>query len=1216
MDTPTRPPATKRTVPAKARKASRGRTIASSIGRPSWFVAKCMMPLLLLLLAAASLLYVRLLNGPISLSFLAAPIGRSIAAEMPGVNVAIEDALVRLTESGSVEFRLRNVRFNDTDGAPIGIAPLAAVSMSSAALWSGHLAPDKVVLIEPRLLLVYSEQGGISVSFPKTVDVRAAAPASPAADDDALTALQRIDIARLIAEAGQRARRGADAASFLRAIGVRNATVILDRSGRQSIWTVLEADVDLEHRKKRSTVTGTASIASAGGPWGMTFKIDEAEKSNSVSFEATVRDFVPRSFASVLPDVPGLGMLDAPLSGEARLELHPDGSVLGGELKLYLGRGALVMPGIEARSVPLDGGRLDLTFDPQARRVAIGPSSLRWNQGSATIVGTASAVDNGGGGHEWAVDIKSTKGQILGDEFAVPTVDLDEVVLQGRYVPDTSLFRITQARMRAGGSQVEATGEISMLPGSPSLRLDGRLGAATADVVKAVWPSLLGPGARRWVGRQVTKGRVIGGTFKAAITAPNGIVTPESRQVSMTLEAADFSFIPGKGLAPVDVPRALLRIEGDSLEISMPEVTSQLASNRRVAMKGGRFTAVAIYDEPTLGEIAFRFQSPVAAAADYLEQEALGIGSLGLPADGLDGRVEGQLKINLPLVAGVTLADMKIEGKARVTDGRVKQLIGPHDVQGATINIDVGDGAVNATGQMLVGGVHAKLAFQRFLDAPAEKQPPLRLSSTLDASDRNQLGLDVNHLVNGDVPVEAAIVRGPGGELQIRVHADVSGAELVIEPLAWRKAPGRQALVEFDVVRQQKARTELQNFKVVGDDIAIDGALAFDGKGRLVDFHFPNFALTLVSRMELQGVVRPDNVWDVKARGAYWDGREFFRQLFAVGQGPEKPAPARKDQPGLDLKADIDNVLGHGDISLKGLRLQLSRRGQKLAGMIARGNVEGGKPIEVGMQQTSNEPRKLVVLTEDAGQAFRMVGFYPNMLGGQMRLDINLDGKGPAEKTGLLDVRNFSILGDAVVSEVLQSPEQQRTNEETGKRPRRRIERQSIEFNLMQAPFSVGYNQLVLEGAQLRGPLLGASIAGKADFKMQHVDIVGSYAPLQGLNAALSDFPMMGQLLTGPKGEGVVGITFRILGPMAQPQVLVNPLSLILPGAFRGLSEMSPASSRIIPRDEKPPVAPKVKLPQAPVGGDAIRQPAGKAPRVVAPEVTGGWSTDLKSGKN
>jgi hypothetical protein len=1198
-------------------------SVAAAIGGPCWFLFKCLLPVAILVGLGLSITYVRLLNGPISLQFLAAPISRSIAAELPGVSVAIEDALVRLTDSGSIEFRMRNVRFSEVDGAPIAVAPLAAVSMSANALWSGRLAPDKIVLIEPRLLLVYSEGAGLSMSFAKGHATDAGtAPAGPdqktvtppaAATDDAVAPLQQIDLGRLIAQAGQRARRGADAASFLREIGVRNATIILDRSGRQTVWTVIEGNVDLEHKKRRSIVTGSMSLASSEGPWGVSFKIEEAEKANSVVLEAAVRDLVPRGLSAMLPEVPLLEALDFPLNSQARVDLSPEGGVVGGTMKLEIGRGVVVVPGFEKRPLTVDNGYFDIRYDARSRQIVMAPSTLQWSQGHTTMVGTITGGE--GANAPWVVDIKSTEGRLSTDEFAVPPVAIEEATVQGVFAPDTGLFAFKQARLRAGGAQVDAAGEIATASGSQSLRVEGRIGPVSVEVAKAIWPRLLAPGARRWVGRQVNKARLTSAGFKVWVAAPRaGDGGPIDRRVSMTMEAADVSFVPAKTLAAVDVPRALLRIEGDGLEISVPEATSQVASGRRLTLKAARFTAVDIYGEPTLGEIAFRLQAPLPAAVDYLEQESLGIGTLGLPSEGLDGKVEGQFKINLPLIAGVEMSDFRIEGKVKVADGRAKQAIGPHDIQGATINIDVGDGSMNATGQMLVGGVGAKLSFQRIMGGMEDKQPPLRLTANLDAADRNQLGIDVNHIVSGDIPVDLMVTRGPRAEQQVRVRADLSGAELNIEPIAWRKPPGRQALLEFDVVRGPKGtRTDLHNFRVVGDDIAIDGNMVLDGKGRLTEFHFPNFALTLVSRSELQGTLRTDNVWDIKTRGQYWDGREFFRRLFSLGQAAEKQSPVKKDQAGVDLKADFDTIQGHGDIALKGLRLQMSRRAGRLSGLLARGNVEGGKPIEIGLQQTSNEPRKLVVMTEDAGQAFRMVGFYPNMQGGEMRLDVNLDGKGAAEKTGLLDVRRFALLGDPVLSEVLQtSGEASRDGTESGRRPKRKMERQSIDFDSLELPFSVGYNQFVLQDAQLRGPLLGASLTGKADFKTQLIDIGGTYSPLQGLNSLPSIIPGAGQVLTGSKGEGMVGITFRVSGPMAQPQVQFNPLSLLLPGFTRGLSEMGPSNPRVIPRDEKPAEKPKVKLPQAPGAGQAYRQAPAGAPRVAAPEISGGWSTERK----
>ena len=146
-DQPTRPPKRGRAKRPRPAERVEGAGLVTAVVRPVWLLVKCLLPVVILSALAAAILYVRLANGPISLAFLAGPISRSIAAELPGVAVLIEDTQVHLTTAGALEFRMRNVRFNDADGAPMAIAPLAAVGMSTRALWSGRLAPEKVVLI-------------------------------------------------------------------------------------------------------------------------------------------------------------------------------------------------------------------------------------------------------------------------------------------------------------------------------------------------------------------------------------------------------------------------------------------------------------------------------------------------------------------------------------------------------------------------------------------------------------------------------------------------------------------------------------------------------------------------------------------------------------------------------------------------------------------------------------------------------------------------------------------------------------------------------------------------------------------------------------------------------------------------------------------------------------------------------------------------------------
>jgi len=149
----------------------------------------------------------------------------------------------------------------------------------------------------------------------------------------------------------------------------------------------------------------------------------------------------------------------------------------------------------------------------------------------------------------------------------------------------------------------------------------------------------------------------------------------------------------------------------------------------------------------------------------------------------------------------------------------------------------------------------------------------------------------------------------------------------------------------------------------------------------------------------------------------------FFVPCSPSAQITEKPLLPPRTRAGLDLSAEIDTLAGFSDVALRGLKVKLSKRGDKLVAIDGRGTLDGGKPLAVSLQNVANEPRRLRADATDAGQAMRLVGFYPNMQGGRVRLEVNLDGKGPAEKTGTLWVEDFRVLGDPVVSEVIGSAE-------------------------------------------------------------------------------------------------------------------------------------------------------------------------------------------------
>ena len=151
--------------------------VLHGVGRSVFILA----PFFMLALLIVGLGYVRLRHGPISLTFLVEPIERGINAELGGNSVRIDDAVVSLAETGGLEFRLRNIRMHEKDGDVVASAPFAAVELSTSALWSMRIVPARIELIEPRLFLYYSENGGLAMSFSKPAATVDEAPVDNAA---------------------------------------------------------------------------------------------------------------------------------------------------------------------------------------------------------------------------------------------------------------------------------------------------------------------------------------------------------------------------------------------------------------------------------------------------------------------------------------------------------------------------------------------------------------------------------------------------------------------------------------------------------------------------------------------------------------------------------------------------------------------------------------------------------------------------------------------------------------------------------------------------------------------------------------------------------------------------------------------------------------------------------------------------------------------------
>jgi hypothetical protein len=1124
--------------------------------------------------------YGRLGRGPISLPSLVPTIEAAIDGELSDLHVKIDDAILQRSADGpGVLFRLRNIRLVDKDGAILAQAPLAAIGMSGSALLSGRIAPGSVDFIGPRLLLFYDADLGLSLSFSRAAAgenetvIRGSLPGGEPAigqpqapvpetiiakrQEVPMVGGRALDVTSTVAEVFERARRGNT--SYLTRFGVKNALVVLNQNNTKTSWQVPDFSIDLEHRNQRSLLVGQANIASSKGDWQLEVRTEQRSRRQSLGITALIQNLVPSGIAGNFPSLGALKALDMAVNGETTVELSNSGEFLAANAKLELESGQITPPWDPDTAMRIDHGNIVVHYLKEKDVVEIEPSTLVWGKSKATVSGEFRPVrDASGAPSSWDFALKADQATLAVEEFGLPPMKVDEWSVTGSITPKDGRVTLNRFVIRAGTASIAFSGSFADAPGSPEVHLAGEVSPMPVDTLKQLWPKFLAGKARAWVLERVAGGQVLGGKFNVALAGgelakveTGGELPPDAVNVELNFSGMSIAYIVG--MPPVVTGDAKLTVSGIEFAVDIPQGKIVVPSGQEIALNDGRFFIPDLRQDPQQGEITFTATGATPTVLELLDHEPLGyITSVGLKPDFLGGTAGGSFALSMPLRADLEFNQVKLKGTARLNDAIASNLAGNINVEGGTLDVNITDQAVEAKGEIRIKDVPAELAWQHIFYTPEDRQPPIRVTASLDEASREKLGVKVNHLVHGPTPVTLTISGlGPGAH-SMSMQADLTDARLLFGSMGWTKPVGHTASVQFDIVPKEDGSTDLDNFKILGDDIAVQGAIALDPEQHLKEFYFSDFSVARNTHVEITAIVRDDKVLDIKAQGPGYDGKQFFQSLFSAGQLAEDGSTEPADPFGVDFSAEIGTVFGFYDTMAKDVKVTLKKRNGQLVALDAKGELNG-KPVAVDLEE-SEGARLIKAEAHDAGAAFRLIGFYPSVEGGEASLQVNLDAGAPGAKSGTLWARNFTMLGDSVVNDVLTDPN---STAVLGQQRKQQTTRQRIAFDQLRAPFTVGGGKFRLKDAYMNGAQLGATMRGTVDFKAQTVDLGGTYVPLYGLNSALGAIPILGKVFVGRQGEGVVGITFAIKGSLDDPSVLVNPISAITPGIFRQIFDFT-----------------------------------------------------------
>ncbi len=329
--------------------------------------------------------------------------------------------------------------------------------------------------------------------------------------------------------------------------------------------------------------------------------------------------------------------------------------------------------------------------------------------------------------------------------------------------------------------------------------------------------------------------------------------------------------------------------------VDIPQGKIVPAAGQEITLSEGRFYIPDLREDPQQGVITYKAAAPTPTVMQLLDHEPLGyISAVGMKPDFLGGSAVGEFTLSMPLKNDLDFKEIKMSGLARLNDAIASNLVGDMDIDGGALDVELSDEGVTAKGEIKIKEVPAEIYWQRVFYAPADQQPPVRVSATLDEALRDKLGIKVNHLVKGPTPLTLSVTGLGQATQSMSMEADLTNAQLLFGSMGWTKPAGKAAQVSFDVAKHEDGSTDLQNFKIVGDDIAVDGQISLDADQHLKKFYFSDFSVSPQTHVEITAKVRDDQVLEVHAEGPSYDGQQFFRSLFSAGQlvedGSTEPA--------------------------------------------------------------------------------------------------------------------------------------------------------------------------------------------------------------------------------------------------------------------------------------------------------------------------------------
>jgi hypothetical protein len=1122
--------------------------------------------LLVIFGASFGALWWRLGAGPINLD-MATPWLAAAIEDNIGHGNTVEVGGTQIERAGKIRIavRIRDIIVRDRDHAIVASAPKAEVRLSGTALLMGQLRAESLNLVDATLSVRVTPDGYVTVSTgdnarplatgvtskrqlgampppgqtsqpqnsqsqtsqSQTSQSQASAPvaaappsavAPPSATSGLLAGLDWLDSLSLTGLDGQN----------LNEIGLKNGNLIVDDQQRGNKWNFSNITLSL----RRPSGGGVAlSVGEEGAhPWSLHVAVGApANGVRSVDIRA---DKVSTSNILLALRVKDLTYsADLLLSGSLKGELGRDGLPTYFRGKISTGAGHIIDGDTPDYPMAIDSSEVDLEWDA-GRRVLVAPFKVTSGANRITLLAHLEPPNDNVS--DWQLGFSGGTILLAGAEGEQPLI-FNRIAIGVRFDTDKRRVLLTQADISNGEIGIAGTGSIDY-SGEPRLTLGFAGTPMSASALKRIWPILIVPEVREWVVERIDRGSLqrieIGVNSPVHNLSRRGPPIPDDG-LAVNIVASGVTVRPVDDLPVVRDADLKAHVTGRTATVTIGQGAIDTPAGRKLTISDFVFEVPDMAPKPSPAKVRFRIEGPVPAAAEILASDRLSefAGTLVDP-NSSKGTISGLVTLGLPIKRELTKADTTYSITADLGGFAADKLVMNQKLEANTLKVVANNQGYQVKGDVKINGQPASLDYRK----PNEGDADIKLQATLDDASRARLGFDLGPAVSGAIPIKLS--GKIGGDTRVGVDADLTALKLDNILPGWVKVPGRSTHAVFNVVQKPQS-TRLEDIVIDGGGVSIKGSLEVDQNGDLMNANFPTYSPSEGDKASLKAERGTDGVMKVTMRGDVFDGRAFLKSAVSG-----KEADAKSKTRNIDFDADLKlgAIAGFDGEAMRSVDLKVSRRSGTITAFVLNSKLGRDTPLTGELRGRAQGREVIYLETNDAGAFLRFNDTYSKVIGGQLQLAMDPPTTDTRATEGLINIRDFSVKGEGALDRVAAGGPNGVQNGVTFSRLRAEFTRQN------------GVWSIRPEGV-VKGPLIGATIEGSIDYPNNQVRMSGTFVPMYGLNNMFGQLPVLGLFLGGGSNEGLIGVTYEVVGTPGQPVLRVNPISAMAPGVLRKIFE-------------------------------------------------------------